>query len=244
MPFFREFQESKGVILKEDGFIEYPKCLRCVDIEPSECVFLEDMSVRGFSIIDRYTEDVTFDHVRLVMESLAKFHAISFALKDQQPEKFKELSSELTELFVRREVPFMKEWYNKMMDNIFYIFSSEEDADLLSKLKKLRETDIVDIAYDCANMTHAESATVISHGDCWQNNIMFKYDTNKKPIEVSLLDWQVSRHSSPIIDIVYFLFICTTKELRDAHYDEFLWIYHNTLSTHIRRYVRFDHIKL
>lgn len=225
------------MILDENGFIEYPKCYRCVDIDPSECILLEDMGVRGFSIIDRYTEETTFDHVRLVLQSLAKFHAISFAVKDQQPDKFKELSSELKELFYRNDIPLMKEYYNKMIEDIYYIFSSENDAELLSKLKKLREKDILDITRDCVDASLVGPGTIISHGDCWQNNTMFRYDENKKPIEVSLLDWQGSRYSSPVTDIVYYLFSCTTKKLRDAHYEEFLDIYHETLSAHIRKYV-------
>ena len=65
---------------------------------------------------------------------------------------------------------------------------------------------------------------------------MFTYDNNGKPIDVNFLDWQTTRHASPIIDIVYFMFCCTTKELRDAHYDDFLKVYHNSLSAHVRRY--------
>lgn len=64
---------------------------------------------------------------------------------------------------------------------------------------------------------------------------MFRYDDNLKPIEINLLDWQMSRYSSPIIDILYFMFLCTTKELRDAHYNESLNIYHEHLSSNIRR---------
>lgn len=66
---------------------------------------------------------------------------------------------------------------------------------------------------------------------------MFTYDNNGKPIDVNFLDWQTTRHASPIIDIVYFMFCCTTKELRDTHYDEFLKVYHSSLSAHVRRYL-------
>lgn len=75
------FEESKGIMNETDGFVEYPKCYRTIDEEPIETLFLEDMSVRGFSIINRYTQEVTADHAYLVMKALAKLHAISFALK-------------------------------------------------------------------------------------------------------------------------------------------------------------------
>lgn len=237
LPYFREFEASKGVIVEENGFIEYPICYRTVDEEPSECVLLEDLSVRDLHIIDRHTEEITADHVRLVMQVLGKFHAISFALKDQQPEKFKKLSSNLDEVFIRRNDPFLRDYFVKQTDSVINVLSSEEDAHLVAKVKKLFEKHAMDIAADCLELEPTGSATVITHGDAWQNNTMFRYDKNGKPIEISLLDWQISRHSSPIIDIVYYMFCCTTKELRDAHYDDFLKVYHESLSAHIQRYV-------
>lgn len=53
--------------------------------------------MRGFTTIDRQTTETSADHVRLVKQVLEKFHAISFALKDQQPEKFNEFASKVPE---------------------------------------------------------------------------------------------------------------------------------------------------
>lgn len=222
--------------MEENGFTEYPKCYRTVDVEPSESVFLEDMSVRGFTMIDKSNEEVTADHVRLVMQVLGKFHAISFALKDQQPDKFKQLASNLNELFVRRDEPFFKVYFNKQIESAMNAVSGEKDAHLLAKLKTMFDgKEALDIACDCLDDSLNESASIITHGDTWQNNTMFWNDNNGKPIDICLLDWQIARHSSPILDIVYYMFICTTKELRDVHYDNFLKTYHESLTIHIRR---------
>lgn len=51
------------------------------------------------------------------------------------------------------------------------------------------------------------------------------------------LDWQVSRYASPVTDLVYYIFICTTKSLRDKYYDEMIKIYHDSLSEMIARFV-------
>lgn len=194
------------------------------------------MSDRGFTMIDRNKQDVTAEHVRLVMQILGKFHAISFAVKDQQPEKFKELTSDMKELFVRRDDGFFRHYFNKQVESIKDACSKDPaDAHLLAKLKKLFETDAMDIASDCLQDGEKDACSVIAHGDTWQNNTMFRNDSNGKPIEICLLDWQVARHSTPISDIVYYLFSCTTKELRDVHYDNFLKTYHESLSIHIRR---------
>lgn len=233
LPFFRQFEESKGVIVEEDGFHEYPKCYRTLDSDINECLLLEDLSERGFKIIDRRTEEVTADHVHLVMKTLGKFHAISFALKDQQPEKFKEITSNLDEIFIVTGKEYLRDYFNKQAESVFNAVS--DDDELLSKAKKFFERDAIDVAVECLDLKLTGSGSVISHGDAWQNNTMFTYDNNGKPIAINFLDWQIARHASPIIDIVYYMFSCTTKELRDAHYDEFLKVYHNSLSTHVRR---------
>lgn len=235
MPIFRQFEKSKGVIIDENGFIEYPKCYRCGDEDLNECILLEDLSVRGFTMIDRFTEEVNVDHVRLVMQALGKFHAISFAMNDQQPKEFEKIASNLNEVFIRRDDPILREFFFKQSESVLNVVSDPKDADLLAKVKKVFEIHPMDIAADCIDVKLSGLTGVISHGDAWQNNTMFRNDNNGKPIEISLLDWQISRFSSPIIDIVYYMFCCTTKELRDDHYEECLNIYHESLSAHIRR---------
>lgn len=235
MPYFRQFEQSKSVLIQENGFIEYPECYETGEEELSECVLLEDLSIKGFTMIDRFTEDVAADHVRLVMQTLGKFHAISFALKDQQPDKFHELAASLNEIFIRRDDPMLREFFLKQSESVLNVVSGAKDAHLLAKVKKLFETEPMNLAADCIDLNLSGLDGVICHGDAWQNNTMFRYDNDGKPIEISLLDWQISRYSSPIIDIVYYMFCCTTKELRDDHYEEFLKIYHDSLTTHIQR---------
>lgn len=256
LPYFREFEQSKGVLIDENGFNEYPKCYRTITDEPHECVLLEDLSIRSFTMIDRRTQEVTVDHLRLVMQSLGKLHAISFALKDQQPEKFKELAVDLSEVFIRTDDAHLRDCFTKQAQLAFDAVSDSDDVHLLAKVRQLYERDAIDIAADCLDLKSTGAASVISHGDAWQNNTMFRYDANGKPIEICFLDWQTVRHgkdfcapenlkeflmefhffiASPVIDIIYYVFCCTTKTLRDTYYDELLKIYHESLSVHIKR---------
>lgn len=219
---------------EENGFNEYPKLYNTVDTECHECLLLEDLSVRGFIMLDKNKEEVTADHVNLVLRGIAKFHAISFALKDQQPKQFKEIIPHLEEI-VFREGTIVAENKKLRTEQLYCVLSDETDAHLLAKLQEVFSNPSNDIDADCIDPIAAEPATIVTHGDLWQNNVMFRYNNEGKPIEASLLDWQISRYSSPVLDIVHFIFSCTTKELRDAHYDDFLKNYHETLSTHIQR---------
>lgn len=198
-------------------------------------IFEDLCDIRSLRTLDRRTEEVTVDHLRLVMRTLGKLHAISFALKDQQPDKFNELAANLSEVFIRTDDAHLRECFTKQAQLAFDAVSNSDDAHLLAKVKQLFERDAIDVAADCLNLDLTGSASVIGHGDAWQNNTMFRYDANGKPIEVCFLDWQTVRAASPIIDLVYYMFCCTTKTLRDTCYDEIMHIYHDSLSTHIKR---------
>lgn len=192
------------------------------------------MSVHGLGILDRFTQKITADHVFLVMECLGKFHAISLALKDKQPEKFQQITTDFDEVLIQENLN--RSFFKQQTQVILEVLSDADDSHLLAKAEELvSEKDLLDIAIECLEESVHESATAIAHGDSWQNNIMFKNDENGNPIDLCLLDWQGSRHSSPITDITYFLFSCTTKELRDDHYDDFLKAYHTSLSNHLQR---------
>lgn len=157
-------------------------------------MIFEDLCVRGFTTIDRRTEEVTVDHLKLVMTSLAKLHAISFAFKDQQPGKFKELAANLSEVFVRNDDAHLRECFTKQAQLAFDAVADGGDAHLLAKVKQLYEKDAIDVAADCLDIESTGSASVvISHGDAWQNNTMFRYDANGKPIEICFIDWQTVR---------------------------------------------------
>ena len=63
------------------------------------------------------------------------------------------------------------------------------------------------------------------------NNTMFVFSfQTKKPSKAILLDFQISRFASPVLDIAYFIFTSTTKPLRDAHYHDLIQIYYDSLA--------------
>ena len=80
-----------------------------------------------------------------------------------------------------------------------------------------------------------EPWSVINHGDCWNNNILFKYKESGSVEKMCLLDLQVSRYTSPAIDILHFLYSSTQADMRWEHFDELLQDYHTTLCETVRR---------
>lgn len=150
------------------NFVEYPKCYRTVATKYNECLLLEDLC--AFATINVQKMDVNADHVRLVMKGLAKYHAISFALKDQKPDAFNKLTENLDEVFINRANATLRFYLNNQSASVFEAVAGE--ADLLTKVTEFYEREAVDWAADCIDIDISGPASVISYGDSWQNNVM------------------------------------------------------------------------
>lgn len=235
LPLFRSLEEAKGIAFEEDGFHQYPICYRTVDTAPYETLVLEDLGASGFVMVDKLHGSLTADNVNLVMAALGKFHAFSFALRDQQPEKLQAVAKELPELFLRFNDENMQKWMNSFGPAVTAQAQSMGDDRITAKVEEMFSGDVMERIYEYVDGSRSEPYSVICHGDCWNNNTMFRLDENGKATELRLLDFQISRYASPVLDLVFYIFCNTHQELRDQHYDSFLRVYHESLSKHLER---------
>lgn len=201
----------------------------------SESLFLEDLKLRQFEMINLRQEPLTFEHTSLLMKALGKFHAISFALKDQQPDKFKQLTGLVVEQYWPMIESQFDEHYKDMIRRFSKCLEKEKRFDLLQKYNQLVGENPHASIRKLISSTLAEPYAVICHGDLTTNNCMFRKDEQGKAVEIQLFDWQFCRYASPVTELVLFLLVSSTKELRDKHYDDFLKIYHDSLSDLLTR---------
>lgn len=52
---------------------------------------------------------------------------------------------------------------------------------------------------------------------------------------MSLIDWQLSRYCSPVVDILYNLLAATNKEFRENYWKELIDLYYSSLSSIVRK---------
>ncbi|KAG4066595.1 hypothetical protein HA402_007231 [Bradysia odoriphaga] len=133
--------------------------------ELNECVLLEDLKIRGLIPIDRHTEDPNYHLVRLFLLVVTKYHAISLAIKDQQPEKFQSLTANANVFMIYRDNESLRAYFNKQVQYALNLLSAEEDAHLLKKLTQFFSEDALDSFVDLLDQGAMEPAAVISYGD-------------------------------------------------------------------------------
>lgn len=226
------FQIEKG-IQRYEGFFNFPKCYYAnYQPETEEAILiLEDLAVSDLVMWNKFQPTDIF-HANKVMEGLGHLHGLSFVLKKQEPvlfKKYQQYNDHLVDILIQDHV---KEMWENYFGNAIAAFSDKPEVQ--EKLKKFKE-NIADELTEMLNPENAEPYAIVNHGDCWINNFMFKQGADKQPTFMAFIDFQVARYVSPVLDLMYFIFVSTDKPLRDAHYENLLQTYYSSLSHIIRR---------
>uniref|UniRef100_A0AAG5CVK4 CHK kinase-like domain-containing protein n=1 Tax=Anopheles atroparvus TaxID=41427 RepID=A0AAG5CVK4_ANOAO len=219
----------------EDQVITFgPRCYHAhCDVKKGEgIIVLEDVRRRGFSNRHKF-EPLDYDHARLAMVQLGQFHAISLALKQQQPELFEQYRhmGEVT-----RERVLQMDGFEQTMEQAFesaIATLNPGDVGRREKLARLRGS----FAEELQNISDAglsEPFCVVCHGDYGGDNMMFSYNGGF-PNQLVLLDWQLAKYGSPALDFVQTIFLSADESFRRNHYDNMLQTYHNALLSYLER---------
>lgn len=181
LPTFLRFQQEKG-LNATDSFTSFPKLYASEFDGANDTYFLimEDLRSENFTMWPKMTP-LPIDHVELVMIELGKFHAISFAMQDQQPtlfDRFRQYNDVVSELFRGKANAIMVETIDR-------VISVLKDDEHIAIMQHLRETNIERID-ELLNGDLPKQFAVIGHGDCWNNNIMFHTAFNERDSCVNL----------------------------------------------------------
>lgn len=167
LPVFMEFQREKGV---KEPFDNVAKCYDAFIMDDMEVLILENVKNLGFSLHNR-SNSMNKEHILKVVRTYGKFHAISFALKDQKPQLFQSLSSKLTDILKLMSESFKVKEGTNMYQDIMDLAQKRNEDEIVEKAALLNEkarfyNDLTD---------PSDPFAIILHGDCWNNNFMFKY---------------------------------------------------------------------
>lgn len=225
IPKFTKLYADKGV------FINFAPKMYTLSRNPGvENVVLEDLKPKGFVNADRL-KGLDQEHVESVLKLMAKYHAasaVSFENNGPYPESF------------------TAGIYTPIMRNIFEEFSislkSVLDEVLREKYengeyfaKKVIRTvdDFVDKLMDAGKVDY-NSFNVLNHGDCWCNNIMFKYNSDGKLEDTLFVDYQVPKYGPPAFDLYYFILSSARFDIKLEKFDYFIKFYHDNLVENLK----------
>lgn len=172
------------------------------------------------------------------MQGLAKYHAMSLALKLLNPKAFHKIRDSIQEvIFVQDAARLFGVYFENALRMATECLRSisHNDGSFDADIKKIDGFSGNVFRIMCELVKPQEPWSVICHGDCWSNNFMFRYNQARQVEEVRLLDLQVGRYASPATDILHFLYTSTQAGIRKRHYNQLLRIYHSTLNDTVRR---------
>ncbi|XP_060535209.1 uncharacterized protein LOC132707386 [Cylas formicarius] len=222
LPAYRELQEVNNV---KDPFRGSAEFYGAILDEEKETILMQNLKEDGFKLWQR---QVPMDGIRveIVIREYAKLHAASMAFKNVYPEKFEEYA-ERCKLSENNDDDKNSNGFVNVAEQVATMFENRQELkkslDIFGQSMKSFLDDI------------RKEQQVFLHGDCWCNNILYKYEdpSSPNPTRVCFIDWQLARAGSPILDIAYFFIFNSTKEVLSDH-NRYLRIYHDVLSQNLR----------
>ncbi|XP_046431339.1 uncharacterized protein LOC124185053 [Neodiprion fabricii] len=189
-------------------------------------LIMEDLKLKGLRIADRHA-GLDLEHCLVAIRKLAVFHASSIALRDKDPQALMRYERGLChESQPASLVAFVNGCAEALGKQV--VKWPELNPRIREKLVKLSS-----VFYEKGSEStrfEQDDFNVLNHGDFWVNNMMFRYDERKKPVDAIFVDFQLSKHGSPAIDLLYFFGTSPSDDVRIHHRDLLLREYYASLT--------------
>ncbi|KAG8362546.1 uncharacterized LOC105268974 [Fopius arisanus] len=210
----------------------YPRCFYShEDLENPEMssIVTENVETMGFKLCPEASE-IPMKYIIAGVREMAKFHAIGYAMKHNNPTKFYGIVERIQETRYT-----LGEW-NEALVNVVaarpikYLHKEHYDPEFCVKMEKHLEFAFETIMLEAVKP--CEPLAVLCHGDYTRNNIFYR--ETETGLEAILIDFAMLRYSSPAIDLSTFLYIsCSAKNICE-NFDEIFHAYHDELIDYLR----------
>lgn len=223
LPAIEAFQKSRQPAPKKP-FVEYPRCLASLCDGVNDFIALEDVGPRGYRAPVRQ-DYISLEDALLTMRTLGRFHGVALAFNALDSKNFEKAAGSLEETYYGEHT---REWYTG-----FLLLAENVATDAVKQIYPNSKYETVATNFlqpplfdDLINLVSTRSKlSVFGHGDCWTPNFLTKYNEQGQSEEIIIIDFQLARCSSLALDLSFFIYSCTSQELREQHYDELLRAY-------------------
>lgn len=185
-------------------------------------VVMENLIPRGYAVRDRLL-GMDLEHTELVVGGLAKLHAIVIGLKIKYPEFFRDtvipaLVDAVNDTAREGNIGMLKIAHN----------AYKELTEAKPYLDRIDKTLIHDYESNCVEIKVPEPWGTMVHSDFWSNNILFKYNTERRPTSMKIVDFQFGCYNSGALDLIFFLLSSVQEKVLDNNLDDLLDMYYES----------------
>lgn len=171
IPTIRNFQESKQ--LKEP--IRFAKCYKAFQDSSLQVILLQNLKTRGYELHPR-NMPMDLNHIKFVLRNYAKFHAISFAFRDQRRDVFNKIENMFDHSLFIEDMSTFTDFFNESGNKVHQDLIEAARPDLAEKYVLFKERGLAKIIKEVLEDIPKE--VVVIHGDCNSNNLLFRYKVN------------------------------------------------------------------
>lgn len=211
---------------------------RCIYTD-KENIIMEDLAEKGYVNCER-RNFLDLDHTVYALKKLAKLHASALAVKLNDPRLFDELIESMEEVIYDS----LSETSSMRICTEMCIKSTVKTLEIIEpRTQELQAvidhiSSYIDKSYDTLyRMFNApkQKYYTICHGDPWTNNLLFLHDDEGKIIDLKMVDYQISRHTSVTTDVHYLIYTSAHSSLIENSYESLIKIYYAEFLKELRR---------
>ncbi|KAG5868943.1 hypothetical protein JTB14_015095 [Gonioctena quinquepunctata] len=222
-------QQFHGKSPNAKTFLGVPIFYGATKEEGYERILLPDLKMQNYIMHDK-REVLEREKLEYIFDFYGQYHAISIAYREMERHDFFQYTKPLKNNFA---TIFSSERESSFMDTIM---QKALDVIVQQKHKNEFERFTKESGQIIANcLDYDGKYPVLLHGDCWSNNMMFKYDENNEICDMKMVDFQMAMTGSAVFDLsLCFYTSVSGKEFNEL--DHYLRIYHKSLSESLKRY--------
>lgn len=173
MPVYLDFLAKKNI---EDTFRNVPKCYGTFN----GIVALENLRKKGYKLCNKALI-ANDEHITLIFKTYAKFHATSFAFKDQHVEEYRKIMMKVTDMYSYNasdeKLVRQHELLKIMINNFVKRLDPVKDKYILDRSGSIAD-DIIKFNNSLHKLQYEND--ILIQGDCWCDNMMFLYEVSFK----------------------------------------------------------------
>ncbi|KAB7495911.1 hypothetical protein Anas_12428 [Armadillidium nasatum] len=203
-----------------------------------EAFITEDLRIHGFKMSDRF-KGMDLNHALFVVKELGRFHASSLLFEEVLPTKY------IPDTFSRLKGRWFDVSGKEFEIILKKMFSSSAEAMgkyLKKSDPKYKKCSNWLLKYSSTLASHyfngfstCDQFEVLIHGDCWTNNMLFRYNEDEIPVDFRFVDLQLSGKASATSDLNYFFFTSLNGDFRRKNLNTLITTYYESFSEVLKR---------